>query len=604
MRARTGLLVGSLVTAALGGYYGAPFALPGADQRAAAPRPHLARALPRSSRACGACHTPFRGVSNEACLRCHEAALAAAEDSHPAEQVPRPAQRRPRRRPRRARLRHLPPRARARSHPRGRRHAPRRLLRGLPPGHRPRAAEPRAPSPSTGAPRGVPPLPRQPRALRGLPRPAPPRARGAPAPRVAAARCRPQGPARAHRRRVGRAAARRAPTAASSARGTGSAHARSRRRLRGLPRRARRRDRDDGMERPARPRRLRALPRRTRSAASSAASTGCARPPASRRSRRAMARAADAARGARRAASAASPATPRTPTTPARPRWTPASAATTTGTAAPTRLDAPLRSGSASSRARPRPAPASPARPATCPAASTAPRGADVVRVDHDQNDNLRPRDKMLRSACLACHGLGFAIDALADEELSRATSTAGPRSTSGAWRWPSGAAPREGRDAMSARGRSIVAGARRLDRRRRGLQAGARRTRSITPQKLADALHAVMAADRAVYAREVVERLQDQENVIRASEHYRDDKALPLPAQMFRMGAEAARRERDGRSPMRCCRRGQSTSRTRRAPRPRRRGSARGGDGAGLLRRGVARRGSAISPRSTPTGQ
>jgi hypothetical protein len=45
-------------------------------------------------------------------------------------------------------------------------------------------------------------------------------------------------------------------------------------------------------------------------------------------------------------------------------------------------------------------------------------RGASVVRVDHDQNDNLRPRDKMLRSVCLACHGLGFAIDALADREL------------------------------------------------------------------------------------------------------------------------------------------------------------------------------------------
>lgn len=68
-----------------------------------------------------------------------------------------------------------------------------------------------------------------------------------------------------------------------------------------------------------------------------------------------------------------------------------------------------------------------------------------------------------------------------------------------------------------------------------------------FTPQKVADALYAVMAADRAVYTREVVERLQDRENVIRASEHFRDDKALPLPAQMFRMGAEAARRGQAG---------------------------------------------------------
>jgi len=63
----------------------------------------------------------------------------------------------------------------------------------------------------------------------------------------------------------------------------------------------------------------------------------------------------------------------------------------------------------------------------------------------------------------------------------------------------------------------------------------------------MADALHAVMEADRAVYTREVVQRLQDTEGVIRASEHYRDDKALPLPAQMFRMGAEAARRNQAG---------------------------------------------------------
>jgi Protein of unknown function (DUF3365) len=68
-----------------------------------------------------------------------------------------------------------------------------------------------------------------------------------------------------------------------------------------------------------------------------------------------------------------------------------------------------------------------------------------------------------------------------------------------------------------------------------------------ITPQKMADALHTVMAADRAVYAREVVARLQDEENVIHASEHYRDDKALPLPAQMFRMGAEVAEKSSPG---------------------------------------------------------
>jgi hypothetical protein len=61
----------------------------------------------------------------------------------------------------------------------------------------------------------------------------------------------------------------------------------------------------------------------------------------------------------------------------------------------------------------------------------------------------------------------------------------------------------------------------------------------SVTPQQMADALHAVMEADRTVYTRNVVNRLQNDEKVIKASEHWQDDKALPLPAQMFRMGAE-----------------------------------------------------------------
>lgn len=69
----------------------------------------------------------------------------------------------------------------------------------------------------------------------------------------------------------------------------------------------------------------------------------------------------------------------------------------------------------------------------------------------------------------------------------------------------------------------------------------------SLAPQRMADALFAVIAANRAVYAREVVGRLQDEESVIKASEHFRDDKALPLPAQMFRMGAEAARKSDAG---------------------------------------------------------
>lgn len=69
-----------------------------------------------------------------------------------------------------------------------------------------------------------------------------------------------------------------------------------------------------------------------------------------------------------------------------------------------------------------------------------------------------------------------------------------------------------------------------------------------VSPQAMADALFAVMEADRSVYAETVVNRLQNEEKVIKASEHWKDDKALPLPAQMFRMGSErVAQREGAG---------------------------------------------------------
>lgn len=57
--------------------------------------------------------------------------------------------------------------------------------------------------------------------------------------------------------------------------------------------------------------------------------------------------------------------------------------------------------------------------------------------------------------------------------------------------------------------------------------------------KEIADALHSVMEADRTVYTKLIVNRLQNQEKVIKASEHWQDEKALVLPAQMFRYGAE-----------------------------------------------------------------
>ena len=42
-----------------------------------------------------------------------------------------------------------------------------------------------------------------------------------------------------------------------------------------------------------------------------------------------------------------------------------------------------------------------------------------TIFTSHNQSDGLRPNEKMIRPVCLDCHGLGFAIDALADDDLA-----------------------------------------------------------------------------------------------------------------------------------------------------------------------------------------
>ena len=41
------------------------------------------------------------------------------------------------------------------------------------------------------------------------------------------------------------------------------------------------------------------------------------------------------------------------------------------------------------------------------------------VFTTHNPNAYLRPNEKMIRPVCMDCHGLGFAIDALADPALA-----------------------------------------------------------------------------------------------------------------------------------------------------------------------------------------
>src|SRR5271165_528856 len=66
----------------------------------------------------------------------------------------------------------------------------------------------------------------------------------------------------------------------------------------------------------------------------------------------------------------------------------------------------------------------------------------------------------------------------------------------------------------------------------------------TFKPQEMADALHAVIAADREVYSRHILQRLQGDEKLIKASENWQEEKALPVPAQVLRLGSEAVQQK------------------------------------------------------------
>jgi hypothetical protein len=100
----------------------------------------------------------------------------------------------------------------------------------------------------------------------------------------------------------------------------------------------------------------------------------------------------------------------------------------------------------------------------------------------------------------------------------------------------------------MHAKKRLIIAGAISLFALTSGCSSGGETEKAggIDPQTFADSLFAVMSSDRAVYTQKVVNRLQNDQKVIKASEHFEDDKALPLPAQMFRFGSEMVAEKTD----------------------------------------------------------
>ncbi|MEO1281939.1 MAG: cytochrome c3 family protein [Pseudomonadota bacterium] len=51
----------------------------------------------------------------------------------------------------------------------------------------------------------------------------------------------------------------------------------------------------------------------------------------------------------------------------------------------------------------------------------------ETLVVNHNQNFNLRPNEKMIRSVCMDCHGLGFSINALADPEAIKSNFSKRP---------------------------------------------------------------------------------------------------------------------------------------------------------------------------------
>jgi hypothetical protein len=53
--------------------------------------------------------------------------------------------------------------------------------------------------------------------------------------------------------------------------------------------------------------------------------------------------------------------------------------------------------------------------------------GSKRVTVQHNQNWNLRPNEKMIRPVCMQCHSLSFSIDALADKALIENNFTGQP---------------------------------------------------------------------------------------------------------------------------------------------------------------------------------
>jgi len=72
------------------------------------------------------------------------------------------------------------------------------------------------------------------------------------------------------------------------------------------------------------------------------------------------------------------------------------------------------------------------------------------------------------------------------------------------------------------------------------GLIAGCEgKSGGIPPETVADHVHTVILANRATYQKDVVDRLQDVEHIVKATENFKEDKTLPLTVQMVSMSSQ-----------------------------------------------------------------
>ncbi len=83
MSTRASVICFLLITAVLGVGYGAPFFQDKSDRRVSHLPGETSPGHHQIESACEQCHTPFGGVKNDACQKCHGEALEAAQDSHP-----------------------------------------------------------------------------------------------------------------------------------------------------------------------------------------------------------------------------------------------------------------------------------------------------------------------------------------------------------------------------------------------------------------------------------------------------------------------------------------------------------------------------------------